>query len=172
MEGRAVDVYKAEELAVRMRDRDIEITALYDISYLLSVSGVEHGYYLEGEKIQISAEEIEGKIFRYWDGDTDCVDNKYNPNIIVTMPKGSVSLTPVYSNINERNSIGYTLTDLYDNDKISVGDIEIISGEIGTGFIITDVSGHIYVVISITNNQANIMRLTTKDTGPSEEQEV
>ena len=172
MDGRAFDVFKPEEQAVRMPDRDIEITALYDISYLLSVSGVEHGYYLEGEKIQISAEEIEGKIFRYWDGDTDCVDNKYNPNIIVTMPKGSVSLTPIYSNINERNSIGYTLTDLYDNDKISVGDIEIISGEIGTGFIITDVSGHIYVVISITNNQANIMRLTTKDTGPSEEQEV
>ena len=172
MDGRAFDVFKPEEQAVRMPDRDIEITALYDISYLLSVSGVEHGYYLEGEKIQISVEEIEGKIFRYWDGDTDCVDNKYNPNIIVTMPKGSVSLTPIYSNINERNSIGYTLTDLYDNDKISIGDIEIISGEMGTGFIIIDVSGHIYVVISITNNQANIMRLTTKDTGPSEEQEV
>ena len=165
MDGRAFDVFKSEEQAVRMPDRDIEITALYDISYLLSISGVENGYYLEGEKIQISAEEIEGKIFKYWDGNTDCVDNKYNPNIVVTMPKGPVNLIPVYSNTNERNNIGYTLTDLYDNDTILQEDIIIISGEIGTGFMITDVNGHIYVITSITESQINITRLTTKDTG-------
>ena len=165
MNGRAFDVFKEEEQAVRMPDRDIEITALYDISYLLSISGVENGYYLEGEKIQISAEEIEGKIFKYWDGNTDCVDNKYNPNIVVTMPKGPVNLIPVYSNTNERNNIGYTLTDLYDNDTILQEDIIIISGEIGTGFMITDVNGHIYVITSMTESQINIKRLTVKDTG-------
>lgn len=172
MNGKAFDIYNEKEQAVKMPDRNIEITALYDISYLLSIQGVEHGYYLEKEKVQISAGEIEGKIFRYWEGDTDCVDNKYNPNIVVTMPKGSVNLIPVYSNINERNNIGYTLTDLYDNDKIALEDIIIISGDIETGFIIIDNLGHIYTVITITNNQANILRLTVKDTGPTNEQEV
>ena len=172
MDGKAFDVFRAEEQAVRMPDRDIEITALYDISYLLTISGVEKGYYLEGENIEVSAEEIEGKTFLYWEGDTACVDNKYNPNIIVTMPQGSVNLTPKYGSTNERNNIGYTLTDLYDSGTIASEDITIISGEIGVGFIITDISGHIYIVTNITNNQLNIMRLTVKDTGPSNEQEV
>lgn len=165
MDGRAFDVFKPEEQAVKMPSRNIEITALYDVSYLLSINSVENGYYLEGEKIQISAEEIEGKTFRYWDGDIDCVDNRYNPNIVVTMPKGPVNLIPVYSNTNERNNIGYTLTDLYDNDTILQEDIIIISGEIGTGFMITDINGHIYVITSITESQINIKRLTIKDTG-------
>lgn len=165
IDGKAFDVFKPEEQAVKMPSRNIEITALYDVSYLLSINSVENGYYLEGEKIQISAEEIEGKTFRYWDGDIDCVDNRYNPNIVVTMPKGSVNLIPVYSNTNERNNIGYTLTDLYDNDTILQEDIIIISGEIGTGFMITDVNGHIYVITSITESQINIKRLTVRDTG-------
>ena len=166
MDGRPFDIFKAEEQAVKMPNRNIEITALYDISYLLSINGVENGYYLEGEQIQISAEEIEGKTFRYWSGDTDFIDNKYNPNIVVTMPKKSVSLIPIYSTTNERNAIGYTLTSLYDSDTILQEDIVIISGEISTGFIITDIAGHIYVITSITENQIiNIKRLTTKDTG-------
>lgn len=165
MDGTSFDVFKSEEQAVKMPSRNIEITALYSISYLLSINSVENGYYLEGEKIQISAEEIEGKTFRYWEGNTDCVDNKYNPNITVTMPKGSVNLIPVYSNTNERNSIGYTLTELYNNDTILLEDITVVSGEIETGFIVTDNSGHIYVVTSVVNTQAYITRLTTTDTG-------
>lgn len=166
MDGKPFDVFKAEEQAVKMPERNIEITALYDTSYLLSINGAEQGYYLEGEIIQISAEEIEGKTFRYWDGDTNCIDNKYNPNIIVTIPKGAVNLIPIYSNTNERNNIGYTLTDLYNNDTIFQEDIIIISGEIGTGFIITDINGHIYTITSIAENQTiNIKRLTVKDEG-------
>ena len=165
MDGKAFDVFKPEEQAVKMPSRNIEITALYDVSYLLSINSIENGYYLEGEKIQISAEEVEGKTFRYWDGDIDCVDNRYNPNIVVTMPKGSVNLIPVYSNTNERNNIGYTLTSLYDNDTILQEDIIIISGEIGTGFMITDIDGHIYVITSMTESQINILRLTSKNTG-------
>lgn len=166
MDGKPFDVFKAEEQVVKMPERNIEITALYDTSYLLSINGAEQGYYLEGEIIQISAEEIEGKTFRYWDGDTNCIDNKYNPNIIVTMPKGAVNLIPIYSNTNERNNIGYTLTDLYNNDTIFQEDIIIISGEIGTGFIITDINGHIYTITSIAENQTiNIKRLTVKDEG-------
>lgn len=172
MDGKAFDIYKAEEQAVKMPNRNITITALCDISYLLSIQGVEHGYYLENEKIQLSAEEIEGKTFKHWDGDIDCIDNRYNPNITVTMPKGSVNLIPIYSNTNERNSIGYTLTELNDNDKITPEDITVISGEIETGFIITDSVGHIYVVANIVDNQITIMRLTTTDTGPDTTEEV
>ena len=167
MDGKAFDVFKKEEQAVKMPARNIEITALYSTSYLLKVNNAEKGYYLKGETIQISAEEIEGKTFRYWDGNTECIDNKYNPNIIVTMPEGSVTLTPVYSNTNERNSIGYTLTDIYDNATIAVEDVTVISGEIEVGFIIIDVSGHIYVVTNITDNQLRITRLTAKDVGTS-----
>ena len=169
MNGRAFDIFKEEEQDVKMPDRNIEITALYDISYLLSIDSVEKGYYLEGENIEISAEEIEGKTFLYWEGDTDCIDSKYtknSQNIVVIMPKGSVNLIPVYSNINERNNIGYTLTNLYDNDTILQEDIIVISGEIATGFMITDINGHIYVITSIVENQTiNIKRLTVKDTG-------
>ena len=167
MNGKAFDVFKKEEQAVKMPARNIEITALYSTSYLLKVNNVEKGYYLKGETIQISAEEIEGKTFQRWDGNTECIDNKYNPNITVTMPEGSVTLTPIYSNTNERNSIGYTLTDIYDSATIAVEDVTVISGEIEVGFIITDISGHIYVVTNITDNQLRITRLTAKDVGTS-----
>lgn len=169
IDGTSFNVLKEEEQDIKMPDRNIEITALYDISYLLSVNNVEKGYYLEGESVEISAEDIEGKTFLYWKGDITCIDSKYteyNQNIVVIMPKGSVNLIPVYSNTNERNNIGYTLTNLYDNDTILAEDIVVISGEISTGFIITDVSGHIYVVTSIVENQTiNIKRLTLKNTG-------
>lgn len=167
--GGAFDVFKPEEQAIKMPNRNIEITALYSASYLLSINSIEQGFYLEGEEVQVSAEEIEGKTFRYWDGNTECVDNKYNPNITVTMPKGTVNLIPVYSNTNERNDIGYTLTDIYDSATIAVEDVKIISGKIEVGFIITDVSGHIYIVMNITDNQLGITRLTIKDTGISDE---
>ncbi|MDE6946282.1 MAG: hypothetical protein K2P14_03765 [Anaeroplasmataceae bacterium] len=168
MSGKIFDIYKAEEQAVKMPSRNIKIKAEYDVSYLLSIQGVEQGYYLAGEKIQISAEEIEDKVFQYWTGDVDCIDSPYNPNIVITMPKGPVNLIPVYSNTNERNSIGYILTDLYDSDTIRLEDIVIISGEIDTGFIITDGNGHIYVITTVYGTTADILRLTTKDTGPEE----
>lgn len=169
MDGRNFDVFKKEEQAVKMPEKNIEITALYDSSYLLSINSVEKGYYLEGETVEISAEEIEGKTFLYWNGDIDCINSEYtrnSPNIIITMPKGAVNLIPVYSNKSERNNIGYTLTNLYDNDTIFLEDIIVIAGEVATGFIITDILGHIYVITSITENQViNIQRLTQKDTG-------
>ena len=94
------------------------------------------------------------------------MDNKYNPNIVVTMPKGSVNLIPIYSNTNERNNIGYTLTDLYNNDTIFQEYIIVISGEVGLGFVITDINDHIYTITSITENQIiNIKHITVKDKG-------
>ena len=60
------------------------------------------------------------------------------------------------------------MTDLYDNDIINLEDIIVIAGEIDKGFIITDANGHIYLITSVNGQQANIMRLTVKDTGPEE----
>lgn len=166
--GKSFDIFKETEQAVSMPNRNIEITALFDISYQLTIEGIEQGFYLAGEKVSVSAEEIEGKTFSYWSGDTECIDNKYNPNITVTMPAGPVNIIPVYVVTNERNAIGYTLTDLYDSDTIVPDSIKIISGEVETGFIITDINGHIYIITSTTEDLANIMRLTKKDTGKPE----
>ena len=154
-----------EPQTIRMPARNISISAMYTTSYSLSINDIIQDYYEEGEKIQISAEEIEGKRFTYWTGDTSYVDNKYNPNITVTMPKGSVNLIPNYHNINDNNSIGYTLTNLSNNDTINIENIVIISGEISVGFLITDSNGHIYIVTSMVDNEANIMKLTTVQGG-------
>ena len=53
-------------------------------------------------------------------------------------------------------------------DIINLEDIIVIAGEIDKGFIITDANGHIYLITSVNGQQANIMRLTVKDTGPEE----
>ena len=146
---------------VRMPNRNISISAIYNTSYGLYVNDKLKGYYTEGEEIQVSAEEIEGKRFIYWTGDTSYVDNKYNPNITVTMPKGSVNLIPKYHNINDNNYIGYTLTSLSNNDTINIEDIVIISGEISVGFLITDINGGIYIITELVNNEAKILKLTS-----------
>ena len=168
-EGGDFDVTDPTEQVISMPDRDIEITATYNISYSLSINSVIQGYYLEGESVELSAEEIEGKTFLYWEGDTECIDANYtpnSPNIVITMPPGPINLIPKYTNTTDRNNIGYTLTDSYNNDTIFQEDIIIISGEIEPGFIITDINGHIYTITSIAENQIiNIKRLTVKDEG-------
>lgn len=168
--GKSFDVFKPEEQDIVMPDRNITIQALYDTSYMFTISGVEQGFYLEGEKIKVSAEEIEGKTFRYWSGNTDCIDNPYNPNIEVTMPKGPVNIIPVYSNTNDRNNIGFVLTDVYNNDTIKTEDINVISGEVSNGFIFTDVNGHIYIITSVVDSICNIMRLTKTQGGDEDGQ--
>ena len=51
-------------------------------------------------------------------------------------------------------------------DTIFQEDIIVISGEVGLGFVITDINGHIYTITSIAENQIiNIKRLTVKDEG-------
>lgn len=163
--GGSFDIFKAgtsedDAQVIKMPTRNITITGTYTTTYKLTVNSEEIGYYKEGDKVNVSAEEIEGKRFLYWKGDVDYVDNKYNPNIVVTMPKGGVSLVPVYHNSNDNNYIGYSLTDLTKYDNIKIEDIKIISGNVEKGFIITDSNGHIYVVTDIVNTTCNIMRLT------------
>lgn len=163
-DGSSFDVFNPgtadEPQVIKMPARKITITGTYNASYKLSINNVEKGYYSEGEKINISAEEIEGKRFLYWEGNTEYVDNKYNPNIVVTMPNGAINLIPKYHNTNDNNYIGYTLTDLISNDNINKEDITPISGEISNGYIITDINGHIYVITNIVDNVCNLKRLT------------
>lgn len=145
---------------IRTVDRNVTIEGLYNILYKLIVDGEIHGYYKPGDQIQLTVQEPEGKRFTYWHGDTDCLDNKYNLTVTVTMPNSIVNLKTEYHNINDNNSIGYALTSLLNNDTIDIENINIISGEIGPGFIITDSDGHIYIITQIIDNTAHIMRLT------------
>lgn len=163
--GGSFDIFKSgstedDAQVIRMPSRNITITGTYTTSYKLVVDNEEIGYYKEGTKVNVSANEIEGKRFLYWKGDVDYIDNKYNPNIVVTIPKGGVNLIAVYHNSNENNYIGYSLTDLTKYDNIKIEDIKIISGNVEKGFIITDSNGHIYVVTDIIDTTCNIMRLT------------
>lgn len=158
--GVGIDVTNPNEQIIRMPNRDITISANYTSSYPLKINGVIKDYYAEGDKVDISAVEEEGKKFLYWSGDTACIDNIYNPNIIVTMPKSSVNIIPVYSSKTDANSIGYVLTSLLNNDIIINEDIQIISGELGNGFIITDINGHVYILSDYGETQSRIMRLT------------
>lgn len=172
-DGGAFDIYKGGNVddyqTIKMPARNITIKAIYDTSYLLKVNnGTNEGFYKEGETISISANEPEENYkFSHWEGDISCINDgkTYNPNITITMPNGPITLTAKYTDKNSQNDIGYTLTDIYNNDNISIENIIVISGTIQKGFIITDTLGHIYVVTDIISNTANITRLTTKQGG-------
>ena len=169
IDGNSFDIYKSgtkdDPQIIRMPARNITITANYTTSYALFIDSVIKGYYKKGETIKVSATEIDGKTFMYWEGDTDYIDNKYNPNITVTMPSGSVNIIPKYHNSTDNNNIGYTLTDLSNNDTIDIKDITIISGTIQDGFIITDKNGNIYIVTGFTDTTCNVIKLTKTQGG-------
>lgn len=160
--------------------KKVEITGNSNVTYRVKVNngsiketGEREQYYPEGTILTISSNTPEeGKRFYHWEGNTDYLDNMYNPNAKLTTPKGAVEFTAVYVNENDRNSIGYVLTSIYDNTTINIDDIIVIAGEIEVGFIITDISGHIYLITSVSNTTATIMRMTQKDTGPEEEEEI
>lgn len=155
---------------IKMPSKNIIISAVYTTAHRLSVNNITNGYYEEGTTVKLSAENVEGKRFTYWTGDTSYVDNPYNPNITVKMPDGSINLVPNYHNGNDNNSVGYSLTSLSGNDTINIEDIVIISGEVNVGFLITDNAGHMYIVTDITENIATIMKLTTTQGGDQDGQ--
>ena len=170
-DGGSFDIHKGgnkdDFQTIKMPARHISIKAIYDTLYSLKVNnGTGTDFYKSGTKVKVSANEPEeGYRFSHWTGDIRCVDNPYNPNIMVTIPDGYITLTAVYTDQNARNDIGYVLTDIYNNDNISIEEIVIISGTIQKGFIITDINGHIYMITNILENNASIMRLTTKQGG-------
>ena len=170
-DGGSFDIYKPGNIddpqVIKMPARHISIKSTYETSYLLNVeNGTNKGFYMAGAKINVSANEPEEDYkFSHWEGDISYVDNIHNPNITVTMPNGSITLTAKYVSKMEQNSIGYTLTDLYNNDNILIENINIIAGEISKGFIITDINGHIYMITDVIDDTANILRLTKKQGG-------
>ena len=103
--------------------------------------------------------------FQYWDGDTDTITNIYDPTTTVTTVAGSTTLRAVYSTDSERNDIGYTALSLSDSTTVDNANINVISGTIQNGFILTDSMGHIYVIVNINNNTSTIVRLTKIDRG-------
>ena len=155
---------------IRMPAKDITITGTYDTTYKLTVNeGTGTGFYKENEIIDVSANEpIEGKRFSHWIGDITYIDNPYNPNIKVTIPKAPINITAIYTNQNDRNNIGYASLDLYEETTTEISNINIIAGEINKGFMIIDVNGHIYIVTDVISTTVNITRLTTKNEGGNE----
>lgn len=169
-DGGSFDVTKAgtsnEPQYVKMPPQRIEITAEYTATYHLVVNGghitgTEDEYFAPGATVNITADVEEGTVFQKWIGNTDGIANVYDPTTTVTFGEGAKEITAVYSNIADRNNIGYGLTNLILNDTIDIEDITVISGEISIGFILTDTNtGHIYLVTNVNQDTVQVTKMT------------
>ena len=121
-------------------------------------------YYEAESNVDITADEpIEGTRCQYWEGDTDKVTNKYDPSTSVETVAGVTELRAVYSVDADRNSIGYATMSLKNTTTVNNADITVIAGQIEAGFILTDSIGHIYVIISVDNeNNTSVIYKMTK----------
>jgi len=97
----------AASTTVHVRRYDVEVTAVYSGSYLLTVnSGTGGGYYLPGRVVDISADAgPSGMVFDEWIGDTDNVADVGAASTTITMPGQDAEVTATY-----RAAIAYTLT--------------------------------------------------------------
>ena len=171
-DGGSFDIYNPgtgdEPQIIRMPARNITISAIYTTTYRLkitngNISGETEGFYEKDTTVNVSANEPEeGQRFSHWIGNVEYVDNKYNPNITVTMPAGGIELTAVYVNKNNRNDVGLVNSNIYNLTSIDSTEIEIISGDLETGLIIIDIKGHMYVTTNINDTALTIVRLTKK----------
>ena len=157
---------------IKMPATDVGLKANYTASYKLSLlnatiddTGETFGFYDAGETVNITADTISGMTFQYWEGDTDTITNIYDPTTTVTTVAGSTTLRAIYSTDSERNNIGYTALSLSNSTTVDNTNINVISGTIQNGFILTDSVGHIYVIVNINNNISTIVRLTKIDRG-------
>lgn len=157
---------------IKMPATAVGLKANYTTSYKLNLTnatiddtGETSGFYEEGKVVSITADTIEGMTFQYWEGDTDTITNIYDPTPTVTTVAGSTTLRAVYSTDSERNDIGYTALSLSDSTTVDNANINVISGTIQNGFILTDSMGHIYVIVNINNNTSTIVRLTKINRG-------
>lgn len=157
---------------IKMPATAVGLKANYITSYKLNLTnatidstGETSGFYEEGKAVNITADTIEGMTFQYWEGDIDTITNIYDPTPTVTTVAGSTTLRAVYSTDSERNDIGYTVLSLSDSTTVDNTNINVISGTIQNGFILTDSMGHIYVIVNINNNTSTIVRLTKIDRG-------
>ena len=156
-----------DPIEIKMPATDVGLKANYTTSYKLSLTsatidetGETSGFYNEGQSVSITADEVAGMTFQYWEGDTDTVSNKYDPTTIVTTVAGTTTLKAVYSTDSEKNDIGYTNLSLKNETTVSNSNINVVSGTLQNGFILTDSLGHIYVVTGINNEVSTIVRLT------------
>lgn len=155
---------------IKMPAEATEITATYKTKYRLTINGgiidkeeTNQGYYETGITLTITADKApSGMKFQYWEGDTDVLSSKYDATPTLKTVTGTTTLTAIYSTDTNRNSIGYVETSLKDVSAISNADINIISGVIEIGFIITDSIGHIYIITSINDeiDTSTIYRMT------------
>ena len=148
----------------------VEVKAVFNTTYRLSLTngtinetGLTTGMFSSGTTVAITADTpSEGMKFQYWSGNVTNLANKYDPTTTVTTTNSPIVLTAVYSTDEDKNNIGYVTTSLKSVNTINNENIIVTSGEIDTGFIITDITGHVYIVTSIESesNMSTIYRLT------------
>ena len=158
-----------EPQTIKMPNQDVEIVATYTTEYKVTLNSAKFEdtsttkWLEENDEVTIIANTIEGKTFSYWQCSINgVVTNIYNSTTTIKISNSAVVITAIYTNANEPNGIGYVLTSLYDSDIINLENINIVSGEIDVGFLISDSVGHLYVITSYNNSTANILRLTQR----------
>lgn len=163
--------YGDDAQIILMPNRHLELWAIYDEAYRLKlINGTADNktevFNIEDTEITITADPApEGKVFWKWTGDTDYVDAIYDSTTKVYMPATPINLTALYEDASDPTGIGYTTLDLYDDGEVDVSDITVISGAVGSGFILTDANGHIYMVSELADQTATIVKLTQKQSG-------
>ena len=155
---------------IKMPGQSTEITATYKTLYKLALNngiidttGENQGFFETGTTVNITANTApSGMVFQYWSGNTEHITNIYDPTTTVTTVTGVTNISAVYSTMEDRNDIGYVNSDLKSTNIIANESINIISGTIEIGFIITDMNGHIYIITAIdtVNNTSTIYRMT------------
>lgn len=155
---------------VVMPANNVELVATYDSLYkfhinngIISSTSTSTEYYVSNTVVGITANPAPtGMTFQYWTGDVSSVANVYSPATTVTTVVGTTTLTAVYSTNTERNNIGYVTGDLKTTSEVDNEDITVISGEIETGFMLTDGGGHMYVITAVDSSVdvSTIYRLT------------
>ncbi len=175
-DGGSFDIYKAgtgdDPQVIIMPDRNISITANYEIKYRLKLiggtnpEGKTEEFYMAGTPIKIKADEAPvGQHFSYWKGNIEYLDSKYSSEPTLTMPKSGIELIAVYVSEANRNDVALSKDSLYDQTTIDSTNLEIISGKLELGCIIIDSKGHIYTITKMEKNTLTIYRLTQKQGG-------
>lgn len=167
---------QAEPQYIKMPDQHTELIADYVMTYRLELEGgtidgtegkrVE--FYEIGTVKGITADEAPiGMKFQRWEGDIEYISRVDDPTTTVEITNLPIKLKAVYSTDEDRNDIGYAEMDLIEADNINNNDIHIIAGKIEVGFILTDISGHIYMITSVntTSNTSAIYRMTKINKG-------
>lgn len=154
---------------IRMPDHNVDLVATYTTEYKITlVNGKFQDtstvkWIEQGDEVTITADTIAHKTFSYWYSSVNgVVTNIYNPTTTITVGHKEFTVTAVYVNENEPNGVGFVLTSLYDYNTIDTEAINIISGQIDVGFLISDNTGHLYVITSYSDGTANILRLTQR----------